>query len=358
MNPDAPRSALRSEAEPESYGRVVANLLGVVASLALLGYALDSSDRPAPRPPRPVLVQTPSAPRSVVAEPPSPPKPKPPAPPKLDRVAVEQAEVDLDAVVRDRARAEARADDAAKRLADAATRAAADARSSRTLAFRVRDPGPRISQAAARGGFLKGERDKLKTELATLARTPRPKAKVLSNKNPVARPSDGEEYHFEVRRDRVAYVDLDRLIALVKADAQLRIRLTEGARSVNNQVGPVGAFSLRYVLGRALPAGFDDILDRRSLSYDLRGWEVVPTYEGRGESYDATLRPISDYARVLNRLNPARSTVTMWIYPDGFSLFRKLRDDLHSRGFTVAARPLPDGMTIRGSPSGSLSAGQ
>ncbi len=48
----------------------------------------------------------------------------------------------------------------------------------------------------------------------------------------------------------------------------------------------------------------------------------------------------------------------MWIYPDGFALYRRLRDDLHARGFTVAARPLPDNMTIRGSPSGSLSAGQ
>jgi hypothetical protein len=48
----------------------------------------------------------------------------------------------------------------------------------------------------------------------------------------------------------------------------------------------------------------------------------------------------------------------MWIYPDGFELFRKLRDDLHARGFMVAARPLPDGMSIRASPAGSQSAGQ
>ena len=48
----------------------------------------------------------------------------------------------------------------------------------------------------------------------------------------------------------------------------------------------------------------------------------------------------------------------MWVYPDGFALYRKLRDDLHERGYTVSARPLPEGMAIRGSPAGSVSAGQ
>ncbi len=146
---------------------------------------------------------------------------------------------------------------------------------------------------------------------------------------------------------------------MVKADAQRRIRLTDGARVVDSEVGPVGAFSLRYILGRSLPSGLDDVLDRRgSLSYDLRGWEIIPTFEGRGETYDAARRPVSEYSRAIGRLNPSRSTVTMWIYPDGFALYRRLRDDLHARGFTVAARPLPDKMAIRGSPSGSLSAGQ
>ena len=113
------------------------------------------------------------------------------------------------------------------------------------------------------------------------------------------------------------------------------------------------------ISGDDLKLGPWDVLDRRgSMSYDLRGWEVVPTFEGRGETYEATRRPISEYTRAIGRLNPGRSTVTMWVYPDGFALYRRLRDDLHARGFTVAARPLPDNMAIRGSPSGSLSAGQ
>ena len=57
-------------------------------------------------------------------------------------------------------------------------------------------------------------------------------------------------------------------------------------------------------------------------------------------------------------MNFARATVTLWIYPDSFSLYRRLREDLTEQGFSVAARPLPEGMTIRGSPMGTQSAAQ
>jgi hypothetical protein len=84
----------------------------------------------------------------------------------------------------------------------------------------------------------------------------------------------------------------------------------------------------------------------------------VPEFEGRGETYEQAKSPSSDFSRAINRLNPARATITMWIYPDGFVLYRKLRDELHAQGYLVAARPLPAGMAIRGSPAGSISAGQ
>jgi hypothetical protein len=114
---------------------------------------------------------------------------------------------------------------------------------------------------------------------------------------------------------------------------------------------------MEYVLRRA-PLGLDELMQRHGVSFDLRGWELVPEYEGRGEPYETCLQPFSEFARTLNRLNPERATITMWVYPDGFPLYRRLRDDLHARGFLVAARPLPEGTPIKGSPSGSLSAGQ
>ncbi len=368
----ATRTTESHEHERESYAKVLANLGSVLVALALIG-GLIATERPAPSKPSETPKRPAETPTVAVVKPPSvkPPRaskpvqapapiPAPPAPepPRLDREAVARGEEALDAASRDRERAEARAEDAARRLAAAAIEAAAEAKAGKSLAFRVRDPSTRINQATARGGFLRGERDRLKGEIATLASIPRPRAKVLSNKNPVARPSDGDEYHFELRRNRVTYIDLDRLLGLVKADALIRIKMADNARVVDSRVGPVGAFALEYSMQRSLGGSLDELMDRRRVSFDLRGWEIVPEFEGRGEAYEAARQPVSAFTRSINRLNPGRSTITMWVYPDSFPLFRKLREDLQNRGFLVAARPLPEGMAIRGSPSGSLSAGQ
>jgi hypothetical protein len=103
----------------------------------------------------------------------------------------------------------------------------------------------------------------------------------------------------------------------------------------------------------------EELIERKSIRrYDLRAWEIVPEYENRGETYESTRNPISEYSRAINRINPARATITVWVYPDSFSIYRRLRADLVERGFSVAARPLPEGMTIRGSPQGTQSAAQ
>jgi hypothetical protein len=360
-NPDTTRPV-----ERESYARVLTNLGGVLLALGGIGYGLWSSpsnqSRPAAMPPAPAsttvgpIAAKPQAGPAALPEPEPEPEPSPP-PPELDRGAVAKAEADLDAASRDRERAEGRLSEAERQLKGATVQAATDAATSRKLAFRVRDPSAQMARASMRGGFLKAERDRLKDEIAAIQKTPRPKAKLLVDRNPVAKAADGDEFHFELRRNRITFINLDQLMALIKADAQLRIRLSDSARVVESRVGPVDAFSMEYVLARATP-GIQELIQRHGLSYDLRGWELIPEFDGRGETYEATRSPVSQYSRAINRLTPNRSTITMWIYPDSFGLYRKLRDELHARGFLVAARPLPEGMAIRGSPSGSLSAGQ
>ena len=72
----------------------------------------------------------------------------------------------------------------ARSLSVATTQAATDAARARKLAFLVRDPSTRIAQASTRGGFLKGERDKIKKELSTLRQLPRPKSESILCKAP------------------------------------------------------------------------------------------------------------------------------------------------------------------------------
>jgi hypothetical protein len=288
------------------------------------------------------------------------PAPAPQAPPEptLDRVAVAKAEASLAAAQRDAARAADRAAIAAAALDQASTESAAAALSSRTLSTRLRDPSARITRAAGRAARLRAERGKIEAELTSLANAPKTKRKSLIDRTPVARPAEGNEYHFEVRRDRVTVIDLERLLERVKIDAQLRIRMNEGNRPISSTIGPVGAFSLRYELGRSIADAVGDLVEMRKPTYTLRSWELVPEFDGRGETFDAAFRPASEFARTINRLSPSHATITMWVYPDGFALYRKLRDELHTRGFVVAARPLPANLPIRGSPAGSLSAGQ
>jgi hypothetical protein len=280
-----------------------------------------------------------------------------PAAPQLDTAAVARAGASLDAASRDRARAEARLSDLERRLAAATNQAALDAASARKLAFRIRDPSAQISRVSARGGFIKSDLVTLKGELQALRTAQRPKATSILTKSPVARPASGDEFHFELRRNRISFINLDRLMELAKADAQVRIRMTDRSGLITSQVGPVGAFSLAYVLGRST-SGIDELIERQSIRFDLKGWELVPEADQRGYTYEASRNPISEYARAVNRLTPGRSVVTFWVYPDSFPLYRRLREELVARGFAVAGRPLPEGMLIRGSPMGSVSAAQ
>jgi hypothetical protein len=284
----------------------------------------------------------------------------PPAPTGPDPVKVARAEKALDAASRDRARSDARAAEAARRMAEAADRAALDALRARRLAFQIRDPSPRIAQAAARGGFVRGERDKLAEEVATLRSAPRPKSVSILSKSPVARPVADDEYHFELRHNRISFIDLDKLMKLTKSDAQMRVRMSDRVGVVSNKVGPVGAFSLAYELAPTMPSDLDGLIARRGAirRYELQGWELIPESDNRGETYEATRNPISEFTLATNRINPHRATVTLWVYPDSFGLYRRVRSDLVERGFSVAARPLPAGLSIRGSPLGSQSAAQ
>jgi hypothetical protein len=278
--------------------------------------------------------------------------------PEPDRAVIAEAETSLDAASRDRERAEARAAAAARGLAQATARAALDASRARKLAFLVRDPSTRIALATARGGFLRGERDKLTQELTTLRQLPHPKSATILSKSPVARPASSEEYHFELRRARVTFINLDQLMNLCKSDAQVRMRMSDRPTEITSKVGPVGAFSLAYELVKATPGSVDELIQRKSVRFDLRAWELLPESENRGETFEATRNPISEFARAVNRMSPSRSTLTLWVYPDSFALYRRLREDLIEHGFSVAGRPLPEGMTIRGSPLGTQSAAQ
>ena len=51
----------------------------------------------------------------------------------------------------------------------------------------------------------------------------------------------------------------------------------------------------------------------------------------------------SDFRQGLAKILPGRTTITIWVYPDGFEAFRQIRKELYRLNYVIAARPLPPG---------------
>lgn len=355
-------------ASPEvpSAWKAVSGPLSVLVVMGVIGASMREPSRPAApqaAPTAPVEAQEAPEPPPLAAEPSPAPVPAPTPAPVLDTAAVEAAEARLAAAVEVRQKAERRAAEAEERYREAETHAAFEEQLVRDAEARLDEPSAQLEELRQRGDALMAETDSVRSELNSLAAAPRPRRKPLVDKTPVARPAEGEEVHFELRRERVTYIDLDRLVDRLKSDAQLQLRLmagspSAGTRPVTSSVGPVGAFAMRYELGRSLPASMRDLMEARGVTFTVLGYELVPVRDLRGEPLERLGQPASDFQRVLNSISPSHATITLWVYPDSFRLYRQLNEYLHKRGFQVAARPLPNGMAIRGSPSGSISATQ
>ncbi|MDX2035585.1 MAG: hypothetical protein SFX72_02950 [Isosphaeraceae bacterium] len=352
--------------ETSSYARLVQPLPAILLLVAALIVRPYLDRRPVPPrasvavvPPTPIPVAVPEPEPPQAPEPAKAPPIAPAPPPSINRVEV--------------AKAQNRLDDA-RRAADAARRTHADLEADLdevkdqldrdsalllTLEEQARLVAHRIGYAQAEGARAQADRNRLQGEVAALAKKAKPRPTALLDKTPVARAVQGDEVHFEVRRERVTPIALDRLVELVKTDAQLRMKVS-GARTrpVIATVGPVGEFALKYELGLMVAGLGSSALEVSAVGYGLRGWELVPVSDERGETLDEVVRPGSAYARAVLALSPGKTSVTFWVYPDGFALYRRLRDDLHARGYLVAARPLPEGLPIQASPSGSASAAQ
>jgi hypothetical protein len=203
---------------------------------------------------------------------------------------------------------------------------------------------------------------KLTDEIHEVENLPAAK-KVLHYQTPVSRPVHSDELHFECRRGRVTFIDLAALMEEVHNRLDADARELRSQWEVGGVVGPTGAFQLRYQLERergladaALGGGAPDA--HSGYRVTLSGWQVEPVAEPRGEALDAALAPRSEFRQIADALDPQQTTVTFWVYPDSFPLYRRLRDYLYQRDVIVAGRPLPDGVPIAASKHGTRSRGQ
>ncbi len=184
-------------------------------------------------------------------------------------------------------------------------------------------------------------------------------AKTIQHKlTPISRVVHGTERHFRCLNNRVAYVPLEELTKRLGPQIEKQKDWLVKYRRHQGEVGPVDGFSLRYVVERA-PATVLDSLGGHNgvMRISVSQWELVPEPELKSETAEEALSRHSAFIRALRIANPD-DTLTFWVYPDSYKVYRALQQFAHEEGFMVAARPLPAGVPITGSPSGSRSAGQ
>jgi hypothetical protein len=182
--------------------------------------------------------------------------------------------------------------------------------------------------------------------------------KIVHRTTPISQEVSGNELHFRLAEQKVAVIPLDGLLERLKSQVERQKQTLQHVRSHQGSVGPVEGFQLQYLIERQAASQFDEIRHGPGVfRIGVSAWKLIPEPDLDAETADQALRRNSRFAAAL-RAAPPDATITLWVYPDSFALFRRLQAAAHAEGFTVAARPLPQGVPIAGSPSGSRSAGQ
>ena len=175
---------------------------------------------------------------------------------------------------------------------------------------------------------------------------------------PVSRTVSGKEKHYRLDKNRVAEVPIEVLIVKLKDQIERRRDWLTRTRSHQGQVGPFSGFNMSYLVRIDMLNGLDELrAGHGGYRVSVASWEIVPEPDLKGETEQVALSQGSLFYESLLNADPD-TTLTFWVYPDSFPIYRKLQAFAHEQGFPVAARPLPKGIPIAGSPGGSKSASQ
>jgi len=192
-----------------------------------------------------------------------------------------------------------------------------------------------------------------------LASRARPETiRVESYPTPLSKTVHGHELHLQLRGARVTVIPWEEIEQELKTALASAFNRMRGQSELTAKTRPIGGFRIRYTIER------HDVSMRTYEKTGIGGsyvsWEfsLLPVSSRMGEPLEVALSPQSEFREALARCRPGRTTVTIWVYPDSFEQYRRLRKELYTTGYAVATRPLPEGELIGGSPRGTRSAAQ
>jgi hypothetical protein len=195
----------------------------------------------------------------------------------------------------------------------------------------------------------------LNRQREAIEKSPQQSVQVESYSTPLGHTVDGREVHFQLRHGRIAYVPLNELVEKAMADLKRKAYKLSERNELTDTVAPEQGFRLTYTI-RLRPPTMDEIREAGNQRPRIQDRVVLtPVADNLGETIEEALRPGSLFQQAITSRRAKDATITLWTYPDSFDDFRRVKKELYRIGFPVAARPLPDGVPISGSSSGSKS---
>ncbi|MFO0790201.1 MAG: hypothetical protein U0805_12180 [Pirellulales bacterium] len=208
-------------------------------------------------------------------------------------------------------------------------------------------------------------RQKLATAQATLDDLTRQQVALMSREpvvqelecqpTPLATTVTGKEVHVLLSEDHLAIVPFDEMLEQMKLDAQNNVWRMREKSAMERTIGPVNGFRLKYRFIRediSAPGSggyVNGSVSRFSHCY------LLPVTTPAGEPAQEAMQPKSEFYQQLQRNRPEGTTITIWTYPGNFERLREIKRTLREMGYAIAVRPLPPGMPIGASSSGSKS---
>jgi hypothetical protein len=202
----------------------------------------------------------------------------------------------------------------------------------------------------------KGELTRLGAMQVSLTK---PKPQVLEHlPTPMARTVFGNEIHFRLLNHRLTYVPWEEVLERMKADAKNHVHKLRDAPRVELSLPVIAGFGSRYVLRRSEVEVETRVGTARQTGIELEEVYLVDSEPNLGQPVSEAFAPGAEFRSRLAGAKPQNTTITIWVYPDSFDDFRMLKAELFKLGFLTAARPMPHGKPIAGSPSGSRSSAE
>ncbi len=228
---------------------------------------------------------------------------------------------------------------------------------------RLAEHRSKLSDAERARYDLQAELDKAKVELTNLSQIEgatknTPPGVIEHLPTPMAKTVFGKEIHFRLLDGKLAYVPWEETLERMKSDAPQHVQKLRDTPRVELALPVIEGFGPRYILRRSEAELQTAAGVARQSRVELERLYFVQVDSDLGEPLERALQPNSLFRSRLIGMEPNRTTITIWVYPNSFEQFRQLKAELFKLGYLTAGRPLPEDFPIGGSPDGTRSAAE